>query len=183
MQDRQSPPVQVRQNTAKGRSLHATQSFAPGQVIASFTPLILLPSLSHLSSVCTYCLRPGNPRACTRCHAAFYCDAACQKADWTAVHGAECKPLQRAAPRQLPTPVRALLRVLVKDNVAAALETLEGHVAQRRDRQGWADLQMMAMGACGFAGKGTGEEQVRRALDILCKVWPSIHPWKRTIRD
>ncbi|KAI9172101.1 Histone-lysine N-methyltransferase SMYD3 [Paramyrothecium foliicola] len=165
-----SPPVQVRPDAVKGRSLHATRSFAAGDVISTFTPLVLLPSLSHLSSVCTYCLRPGNPRACTRCRAAFYCGAACQAADWKAIHGAECKLLQRAAPRQLPTPVRVLLRALVKVDIAAALEPLEGHVSQRRNGRSWPDLQMMAMGASAFAGKGDSEEQVRKAVDLLCKI-------------
>lgn len=163
-------PVQVRPHPHKGRALHATRPFQPGQVLLALTPLLLLPSLSHATSVCTYCFRPGDPRACLRCHAAFYCGAACQAAHWAAVHGRECKPLRRAG-RQLPTPVRALVQVLQDRDLEARVAALEGHVARRRGAAGWQDVQMMAMGASAYAGQGTSEDQLVRAVELLCKVW------------
>ena len=76
--------------------------------------------------------------------------------------------------RQIPTPVRALVQILLSEgsqnDLSAAVGGLEGHAAQRRGDAGWADLEMMAMGACAFSGKGTGEDVVRRAAEILCKV-------------
>ncbi|KEY65659.1 hypothetical protein S7711_08732 [Stachybotrys chartarum IBT 7711] len=162
-------PVQVRPHPQKGRALHATRPFQPGQVLLALTPLLLLPSLSHAASVCTYCFRPGDPRACLRCHAAFYCGAACQAAHWAAVHGRECKPLRRAG-RQLPTPVRALVQVLLDRDLEARVAALEGHVARRRGAAGWEDVQMMAMGASAYAGQGTSEDQLVRAVELLCKI-------------
>lgn len=163
-----SSAIQVRPHPTKGRALYATQSFPSGAPIFPFTPTILLPSLSHLTSVCTHCLKPGSPRACSRCHAAAYCDAACQSAAWKAIHGKECKVL-RGRPG-LPTPVRAVVQALAKSEVGAALQGLEGHVEAWRGGDRWKDMEMMAMAASAFAGAGTGEGEVKKAVEILCKV-------------
>lgn len=171
--------ISTRPHPTKGRALHATKPFKAGQVIAAFTPLLLLPTLSHLTTVCTYCLKASSPRPCSRCRAAYYCDARCQAAAWSAGHDKECAALVANVPsskrrRQIPTPVRALVQILLSfasgNDLAAAVDGLEGHAAQRRKTEGWADLEMMAMGACAFSGRGTREDVVRRAVDILCKV-------------
>lgn len=178
------PTLQTRPHATKGRALHATQRFTPGATIHAFThPTLLLPSRTHLALVCSHCLRPGNPRACSRCRAAYYCGAACQAAAWRAGHARECKPLQqrRLGGRpgaELPTPVRALLRALLVSEVGAAVAALEGHERRRRGDGGaaWRDLEMMGMAGCAFAGMAAGEDQVRRAVELLCKVrcrWPS----------
>lgn len=102
-----------------------------------------------------------------------YCDAACQSANWTAVHSKECKVLRKVTEQGrpgLPTPVRAVVQALVKPEIGAALEGLEGNVASWRKSEKWADMEMMAMGASAFAGLGTGQEEVQRALTLLCKV-------------
>lgn len=168
-----SSAVEIRPHATKGRALYATKSYTPGATILPVTPLLLLPSLSHLSTTCSYCLVAGEPRACSRCQAAFYCNATCQSAAWSAVHSKECKPLQRIAAQGrpgLPTPVRALLQALVKPNIADGLRDLEGHAAMWRRTSNWKDMEMMAMGASAFAGKGTAQAEVQRALDLLCKV-------------
>lgn len=41
----------------------------------------------------------------------------------------------------------------------------------------WRDVEMMAMAACAFSGKGTGEELVRRAVEMLCKVGYQLGGW------
>lgn len=196
-----SPPaIQIRPHPSKHRALHATRPLRAGQTIHIFaSPLLLHPTRAHLSSVCTHCLRPAaasgsgsgsgsgaghtRPRACSRCHAAFYCDDSCQRAGWTAIHGLECKALRgnksggdkSATPpaAELPTPVRALLQALLKKDIADGLAGLEGHVDARRRTggRGWADVEMMAVAACAFAlgGKETGGD-VRRAIEMLCKV-------------
>ncbi|KAH6604761.1 hypothetical protein Trco_006468 [Trichoderma cornu-damae] len=170
-------PLQIRPHPTKGRGLYATEAFSPGTVILPFTPLLLLPTVSHLASVCSYCLRPGDPRACSRCHAASYCDAACQSAAWKAVHSRECKALRRGIEdenrrRRLPTPTRALIQALLCDEIADGLKGLEGHVPEKKAAPGdeWKDAEMMAMAACAFSGKGTTEEGVRRAVEMLCKI-------------
>lgn len=168
------PPIEARPHPSKHRALHATQSFKPSQIIHTFHPLILHPSLSQLASVCTHCLRPGSPRACSRCHAAYYCNTGCQQAAWTAVHSKECKALQQRklgsrTGADLPTPVRALLQILLNKEIEDGIAALDGHTEERRKTKSWPDLEMMAMAACAFAGR-QGESNIRRAVELLCKV-------------
>ncbi|KAK5987358.1 Histone-lysine N-methyltransferase ASHR1-like protein [Cladobotryum mycophilum] len=166
--------VQVRPHPTKGRALHAAKDFQPGDIILSLTPLLLLPSLPFLSSLCTYCLRPSSPRACSRCHAAYYCNATCQAAAWTAIHSRECKVLrQNLDERQraeLPTPVRALIQTLLSKDVQTGLQNLEAHMALRRAGMEWEGLQLMAMGASAYAGKGTTLEALQKACELLSKI-------------
>ncbi|OAA80657.1 SET domain protein [Akanthomyces lecanii RCEF 1005] len=172
--------VAIQPHKIKGRALHTTKTVAAGDVIAVFTPLLLLPSLSHLTSVCSFCLRAGTPRPCSRCRAAYYCDARCQTAAWSAGgHNLECAALVRAVKsskkrREIPTPVRALIKVLLsrgqEGDLGKSMEDLEGHVAQRRREPAWADMEMMAMGGCAFAGRETSEDAARQAVEILCKL-------------
>src|SRR5690606_10030396 len=116
------------------------------------------------------------PRACTRCHSAYYCGPTCQRAHWRAVHSVECVPLSRlrAAGRgPLPTLVRLLVQALLKESIARELEGLDGNVEAIRSEAGgtrWADIEVMALGACACSGVGAGEEQVRRACELMCKV-------------
>lgn len=171
-----SSPLEIRPHPTKGRGLYATKSFSPGAVIFPFTPLLLLPTVSCLSSVCSYCLRPGDPRACSRCHAASYCDATCQAAAWKALHSRECKALRQGIKdegrrRQLPTPTKALIQALLSREIGDGLKDLEGHVLEKKaEGDEWRDIEMMAMAACAFSGKGTAEDDVRRAAEMLCKV-------------
>ncbi|KAF7548449.1 hypothetical protein G7046_g8679 [Stylonectria norvegica] len=48
------------------------------------------------------------------------------------------------------------------------MEALDGHV--ERGGEGGGDAEMMAMAACSFAGLGTAEEQVKRAVRLLDKI-------------
>jgi SET and MYND domain-containing protein len=66
--------------------------------------------------------------------------------------------------------VRAVVQALVKADVGAALEDLEGNDLCWRGSDKWADMEMMAMGASAFAGLGTTQEAVKKALSLLCKV-------------
>lgn len=169
--------METRTHASRGRALHASQSFGAGQTMHTFTkPLILHPTRAHLGSICTHCLRPGSPRACSRCHAAYYCDAACQRAGWAAVHSIECKPLRarKSGAAELPTPVRVLVQALLSEDIRRGLAGLEGNMEARRGRRGWADLEMMAMAACAFAGRQGDEEDVKEAVELLCKVIPVL---------
>ncbi|KAM0564011.1 hypothetical protein ACHAPJ_000219 [Fusarium lateritium] len=168
----QSIPFQVKRHS-KGRGMFSTKTFAPGDVILPFTPTILIPSLSHIKTICSHCFKTADVRACSRCHAVSYCDAACQSANWTVVHSKECKVLRKVTEQGhpgLPTPVRAVVQALVKSEIGTALEDLEGNVASWRKSEKWADMEMMAMGASAFAGLGTGLEQVQKAMTLLCKI-------------
>lgn len=167
-------PLTIKKSS-KGRSLHATKAFTPGQIIATFDPLLLLPERAQVNTVCAFCLKPGKPRACTRCKSSYYCNAQCQAAGWATLHSRECVPLSTQIPsakkrRELPTTVRALMQTLLSDEVKAKVADLEGHTAERRGRPGWKDLEMMAMAGAAFSGKGTSEMVVREVVDLLCKV-------------
>ncbi|XEU98688.1 hypothetical protein FSHL1_003975 [Fusarium sambucinum] len=168
----QSAPFQVKSHH-KGRGIFSTKTFAPGDVILPFTPTILIPSLSHINTTCSHCFKQAEVRACSRCHAVFYCGAACQAANWTTVHSKECKVLRKVTEQGrpgLPTPIRAVIQALVKPDIGSSIEDLEGNAASWRNSEKWADMEMMAMGASAFAGLGTGQEEVQKALDFLCKI-------------
>ncbi|KAF4446619.1 SET and MYND protein [Fusarium austroafricanum] len=168
----QSTPFQVKRHH-KGRGIFSTKTFAPGDIILPFTPTILIPSLSHIKSVCSHCFKPADVHACSCCHAVSYCDTTCQSANWTAIHSKECKLLQKVTEQGhpgLPTPVRAVVQALVKPQIGAALEDLEGNVESWRGSDKWADMEMMAMGAAAFTRLGIGQEELQRTLALLCKI-------------
>ncbi|KAL2019463.1 hypothetical protein VTK56DRAFT_9579 [Thermocarpiscus australiensis] len=205
-------------HSKRGRSLVATTSFPAGAQIAVFSsPLLALPDGATMRTTCNYCLRVGSPsssspsspssqsqsqshhsqpiqlRACTACRAAVYCDAACQRAHWRAVHKAECKMFARVRAQAgrdwLPTPVRATAQVLLLlsgagDDHRAVREAfecgsgdgnsgllLEGNVeAFRRDEKVWADFELLACAAVGYAGLTGGEEMLAKAREVLCRI-------------
>ena len=144
-------------------------------------------------------------RACTACRTAAYCSTRCQRADWNRAHKrGECKAFQRArarargsdggdggggggASRLLPTPVRALIRLLVLLPVAGAAENeearavqgLESHAVEIRGSEGssgggsqtsYRDLELQARAALHYLGREPGVEEVQGAIDLLCKV-------------
>ncbi|CAM1507137.1 Fc.00g067780.m01.CDS01 [Cosmosporella sp. VM-42] len=165
-----SSGVEIRDHPTKRRGLFATQPFAPGAVILSFTPLLLIPTLTHIQRVCSHCLKPGTPRACSRCRQAYYCNGTCQQSGWAAGHGKECKALKKVG-RGLPTPIRAVVQALLIGDIEDGLSELESNLhAWEEGSEHWSDIQMMAMAASNFAGFGTSDREVRRALELLCKV-------------
>jgi hypothetical protein len=168
------PNVETTTSPVKGRSLTATTDLAPGTPILTLPPLLLLPAQPYLATLCTHCLGTNPPpRACTRCRSSYYCSPACQKANWSAIHAKECKPLGRIKDQEkgnVPTPVRLLMQILLKDDVASKMEGLEGHEATWREREEWKDLEMMSLGAVTFAGRGESEDDVKKACEVMCKV-------------
>ncbi|KAI0203850.1 SET domain-containing protein [Astrocystis sublimbata] len=172
----------------RGRSLAAGRAFQPGELIATFTsPSIAIPDSPHLSTTCSGCLLPATStdlgssqlarevRACTGCRAVFYCSPKCQKLDWaTGGHKAECKVFKRVRAEGhdfLPTPVRALVQVLLRPEMSAAMGELEGHVDAFRRVGGklWADMELQAMAALHYIGRETNPKNLAEAIDVLCK--------------
>jgi hypothetical protein len=90
------------------------------------------------------------------------------------VHRKECKAWQRITAQGrdwVPTPVRALVQVLLRKEVREAFDDLNGNVqAFRRDGERWEDLRLQAVAGCFFAGLPQTEEQILEAVEILCKV-------------
>lgn len=171
-----SAGIEVRPHPTRGRGLFATRAFAPSEPIHVFQPILLVPTTRHLADVCTYCLRHGEPRACTRCRSASYCGAACQAADWAFAHKRECKALAAlvgdgGVDRRVPTPVRALAQLLRRRDASRAVAGLEGHVSRRRDA---GEVMEMARFGSMLAHHETpgevGDGEVQRAFDLLCKV-------------
>lgn len=65
--------------------------------------------------------------------------------------------------------MRALLQTLLNKEIEGGIAALDGHTEERRKTKSWPDLEMMAMAACAFAGR-QGESNIRRAVELLCKV-------------
>lgn len=178
------PNLETRAHPTKGRALHAVARVPAGALLtpSPVNPLILLPSLSRAESLCAQCFGAGTPRACTRCRAAYYCDAGCQAAHWRAAHGKECRPLaQSGRGGSIPTPVRAAMQIMLREDAREGVATLEGHV-EGRIQQGraegtWGDMEMMAMGVSAFSGMGTTDSSVKTAVEALCKV--SVETFRR----
>jgi hypothetical protein len=189
-----------------GRFLTATRDFRPGDLIAEFdAPLLALPDVAHQQTTCNYCLSqapvplPGVPdtwklRACTACRSVKYCSIKCQKADWAFVHAKECKALKEVRKSSgndwLPTPVRAVMQVLLRANDASMQvaffgdsqrEGLQGNFAGFRTVDGgkvWKDMELQAVAASVYGGFGEGHDKVEQAREILCKVvLPGQYRW------
>ncbi|KAL7628609.1 hypothetical protein AAE478_000124 [Parahypoxylon ruwenzoriense] len=179
-------------SSPRGRSVAAARTLRPGSTIAIFDDgpaVVAIPDTPHLGETCSYCLRvaAADPadvhlRACTGCRTSSYCSRACQKADWRLVHGrGECAAFQEvrrsgdsaaAITRVLPTPVRALLQVMLRPEALAGLADVEGHVERVRtaDPDTWAGLELQARAALHYAGREMSTQSVAEAVEILCKL-------------
>lgn len=173
----------------RGRSLTAARPFAPGAAIALFgSPSIAIPDSSSLHEVCNHCLLPRGGvggadagadapvvRACTGCRTVTYCGPACQKADWALVHKGECKVFKRVRAEGhdfLPTSVRALVQMHLREDMRAAAAEMEGHVAEfRAQKEVWRNMELQAMAALHYLGQEANPGSVGMAVEMLCKVW------------
>ncbi|KAK8114407.1 SET and MYND [Apiospora kogelbergensis] len=180
-----------------GRHLRAAQPFKPGDTIACFTePCIAIPSARTQTRVCNSCLLPSNtpPRLCTGCKAIAYCSVACQKADWSRVHKEECKVFKRVqcrAPspvpptpdRVLPTPVRALVQLLLRSEemesstglkLESHIEDFRGYVGDQKSEwlgvTSWSDLEVQAWAALNYLKRDNSTCNLTSALEAVCKL-------------
>lgn len=183
-----SPHVAVRgtKGVGGGRSLHALGGFQPGSLIATFTdPVLVLPNGPSAKVVCNHCLDHSRPaKACTGCKAVVYCGPRCQRADWSLIHRLECKVFKRVQQSVdkdwLPTPVRALVQVLLRWDADEALRrsfgSLEGNVDRFKQREDvWKDVGLQAYGGMAYSGRRETDDELNMARDILCKVGGSGH--------
>ncbi|KAF6817518.1 mynd finger family protein [Colletotrichum sojae] len=169
---------------AKGRSIHATRRFSPGDVIARFDdPAVVLPPGQRALEYCNHCLRnqahPAAPklRACTGCKTVAYCGLACQRANWAAVHKLECKAIKRLheakpadQPDWVPTPVRAAAQVMLRPKVLEEFDALEGHVGLwKKDDDMKLKLQAHGVVKCLGADQMT-PMGLEAAYKVLCKL-------------
>ncbi|KAI1856978.1 uncharacterized protein JN550_013544 [Neoarthrinium moseri] len=164
-------------STPRGRSLTTQRAIGPGGVIAVFDePSITIPSSPCLHLTCNYCLAgPEVPvRACTGCRTATYCSPVCQKADWKLVHKGECKVFKRVKAEGhdfLPTGVRALVHMLLRTDMAAAVQEMEAHTEGfRAQKEEWRDMELQALAAMHYLGREASPQSVNEAIDLLCKL-------------
>lgn len=180
-------------SATRGRSIVAARVFSPGDAIATFTgPSVAIPDSPHLAQTCSYCLavapdaEAGNGTrvdVCTGCRTVCYCSKACQKADWALAHGrGECKAFRRVRSHLqeaqsggamvLPTPVRALVQMLLRPEMQAAAAEMEGHVELIRagDPATWSDMELQARAALRYMGREASPDTVGEAVVVLCKV-------------
>ncbi|ETS87963.1 hypothetical protein PFICI_01791 [Pestalotiopsis fici W106-1] len=161
----------------RGRDLVATQSFGPGDLIARFDgPSIALPDTPTLHLTCSYCLRIDvDVKACTGCQGAYYCSKPCQRADWALAHKRECKAFKKVRAegghgRLLPTPVRALMQMLVRPDLATARTEL-GKLVEGWDRndapEDYDDMKLQAMAALKYLELEMTPARLGEALAVL----------------
>ncbi|KAJ4394132.1 hypothetical protein N0V93_003349 [Gnomoniopsis smithogilvyi] len=173
--------VQGTKGKGPGRSLCSRKTFQPGDLIATFTsPILVLPNGPSAKTICNHCLAHDKPtKACTGCKAVVYCGAACQKANWGLIHKLECKVFKRvkASVDQdwLPTPVRALVQVLLRwdsdEELRGVFGRLEGNVDRFKAREDiWKDIGLQAYGGMAYAGREETDNELHMARDILCKI-------------
>lgn len=118
-------------------------------------------------------------KACTGCKSISYCGSDCQKKHWSLIHKQECKSFRKVKESVghdwLPTPVRALLQVLLRwdDDLELrnAFGRLEGNLDKFKAREDiWQDMSLQAYGGMKYAGRKEEDEQLHLARDILCKI-------------
>jgi len=99
----------------RGRGLRATKAFKVGDLLFSCAPYSAVLSVNSRSGYCECCFaRKDGLAKCGKCKKAYYCNAACQKADWP-MHKLECGPISAFGHKWNPTEtVRLVARVLAK---------------------------------------------------------------------
>lgn len=75
----------------------------------------------------------------------------------------------------LPTPVRALVQVLLRwdadEELRGAFGRLEGNVDRFKAREDvWKDIGLQAYGGMAYSGRKENDDELHMARDILCKV-------------
>ncbi|OHE93620.1 MYND finger [Colletotrichum orchidophilum] len=171
---------------AKGRSIHTTRRFVPGDIITRFNdPAVVLPPGPRALEYCNHCLKQQQQqaqtterlRACTGCKTVAYCGPACQRANWSLVHKLECKAIQRLhkikppnQPNWMPTPIRAAAQVMLRQKVLESFQELEGHVEAWRLKDEM-NLQLQAHGVVKCLGvDDISTEKLESAFQVLCKL-------------
>ncbi|KAF8532760.1 hypothetical protein BDD12DRAFT_868552 [Trichophaea hybrida] len=171
----------------KGNGLFSSAKIPEGSSILTISsPLIVIPDSVHLPETCSGCLnwKPTSPLPsttyfssdttllqCTGCKTVKYCDQTCQRVDWE-VHKMECKIFARLYPRTLPSSVRALIRLLLKQpclptTIWNTVITKQSHVTKFGTTENWKDICLMAKGAHQYSGTFLSESMVLRLYCVI----------------
>ncbi|RKF75026.1 SET domain and MYND-type zinc finger protein 6 [Golovinomyces cichoracearum] len=190
------------QTNDRGKGLAAAQDVVANSVLIKVpNPYILLSDKASLSKICSWCMLPMcsfaphlQPRCvtalkrCSACKIPQYCSSACQRADWKSIHAKECAHL-KLLPDIPPTPVRAVMQVLLKILPGSTWETrcanLEGHEADRKKRfnsgsgESWGDFLLQARAATAFSGMEAS--RIELATSVLSRI--SCNSFHATLPD
>ena len=165
----------VIQDAVCGNGLAAAADLGAGDAIIEIAnPYILVVEQASLDEVCSRCLLEIDTlKRCPRCEVARYCSKPCQKDDWDAIHQLECKVLKKIKPKVPPTPVRALIQVLLTSKFGSAPDPRWKDLKSNQHRFSQArmsDIVLQATAACKFAGFPSDMTSVTLAVGILCRV-------------
>lgn len=162
-----------------GNGLTPSHDISPGDILIKISnPYLLVVERDALNTVCSFCLLESQPdtslKKCGGCKIPQYCGKVCQKADWKAGHVKEC-PLLKGLPDVPPTPVRGLMQLLLRHETGMELDErwkgLESHKKElEKDVERWGEMVLQGRGAVEFSKFGGGEEGVKLALEMLCRV-------------
>ena len=144
-------------------------------------------SNARLKDTCYHCLMvhtdrqvydtersvPKPLKLCSGCKIVRYCSAQCQKSSWTDAHKPECKIFKNLYPRVLPSNVRAVMRLLLREDGEESdlkgILQMQDHLKdfQQRGGQQWQDLYLSAKAAKTYSGTKIDEATVLRLCGIL----------------
>lgn len=161
-----------------GNGLFATDDFQPGDVIFRIrNPYILVLDNNTIETLCYHCLsRVEYLPHCARCKSVRYCSKGCQAASWQEIHKYECKIFRKVKNQGrplLPTPVRALMQVLLLYSNGTDPDPSWKHLMTHRESFAqrssiWPDVLLQARGTVEYGGFPISMIEV--AISALCCV-------------
>ena len=158
-----------------GNGLAAASNLETGEAIIEIpSPYILIVERASLSTVCSQCLAVAQKmQRCARCKVPYYCSTSCQTEAWRSMHRWECKIL-RAMPDVPPTPVRALMQILLTHSFGIAPDPrwkdLKSNQRELAQTPRWADILLQATGAVQYSKFPNGPASMQLAVGVLCRV-------------
>ncbi|XP_072298561.1 N-lysine methyltransferase SMYD2-like [Eucyclogobius newberryi] len=99
----------------KGRGLRVTRAFKVGELLFSCPAYTSVLAVEERGNLCEFCLNSKQGLArCGKCKKAFYCNAKCQKGDWS-MHKLECSSMIAFGEKWCPSEIsRLVARILAK---------------------------------------------------------------------
>ncbi|RFU34317.1 hypothetical protein B7463_g1965, partial [Scytalidium lignicola] len=169
-----------------GASLLASKDVEQGEAIIKINnPFISVVEKSALDRICAYCFKEGKEsglKRCSGCKTDRYCSQSCQVASWKAFHKKEC-PIFKGLPGVLPTPVRALLQVLLQHRAISEeprWPQLKSHmVEQQNDRERAMEMMLQCKAAMKYAN--FPEKSANIAVEILARM--RVNAFRITLPD
>ena len=158
-----------------GKGLAATTDIQAGEEILHLAvPSLSIPENASLERVCAHCLYAKEDlKKCSRCKILRYCSPKCQELSWKGIHKHECKLYASLQPQVLPTEVRALLRILLRQkhdpSAGRPWQDLVSHEKDlRHNEKRWREIVLQATGTIKYARMPN--DAMSMAVGILCQV-------------